>query len=206
MRHCGACRRELAPVQGTRRLQRVRLFPRSFVLYRPWIPGEHCRGICAVVCVTAYLRGFEEDSRSEVVFWIDEWSFDLRKRKALFSSSSHWHSSDLLSLEKCLSVCIAGKGNNSLQHYNLVHKFIPMPQAMKITATKAAVDKDWEILRKFWNGTWRKWETSKWSMKPGIMEEAFMLRHWRICVILRIRSWSLDIKNTKVQLYSEVTV
>ena len=32
----------------------------------------------------------------------------------------------------------AGKGNNSLQHYNLVHKFIPMPQAMKIPAAKAA--------------------------------------------------------------------
>ena len=31
---------------------------------------------------------------------------------------------------------IAGKGNNSLQHYNLVHKFIPMPQAMKIPAAK----------------------------------------------------------------------
>ena len=29
---------------------------------------------------------------------------------------------------------IAGQGNNSLQHYNLVHKFIPMPQAMKIPA------------------------------------------------------------------------
>ena len=27
---------------------------------------------------------------------------------------------------------IAGKGENSLQHYNMVHKFIPMPQAMKI--------------------------------------------------------------------------
>ena len=27
---------------------------------------------------------------------------------------------------------IAGKGDNSLQHYNLVHKFIPMPQALKI--------------------------------------------------------------------------
>ena len=26
---------------------------------------------------------------------------------------------------------IAGKGDNSLQHYNVVHKFIPMPQAMK---------------------------------------------------------------------------
>ena len=33
---------------------------------------------------------------------------------------------------------IAGKGENSLQHYNLVHKFIPMPQAMKILAAKAA--------------------------------------------------------------------
>ena len=29
---------------------------------------------------------------------------------------------------------IAGKGYNSLQHYNLVHKFIPMLQAMKIPA------------------------------------------------------------------------
>ena len=39
---------------------------------------------------------------------------------------------------------IAGKGENSLQHYNLVHKFIPMPQALKIPAAKAAVDKEWE--------------------------------------------------------------
>ena len=38
---------------------------------------------------------------------------------------------------------IAGKSENSLQHYNLVHKFIPMPQAMKIPAAKAAVDKEW---------------------------------------------------------------
>ena len=27
---------------------------------------------------------------------------------------------------------------NSLQHYNLVHKFIPMPQAMKIPAAKSS--------------------------------------------------------------------
>ena len=50
---------------------------------------------------------------------------------------------------------IAGKGDNSLQHYNLVHKFIPMPQAMKIPAAKAAVDKEWEKLEKIpaWNMT-----------------------------------------------------
>ena len=48
---------------------------------------------------------------------------------------------------------IAGKGNNSLQHYNLVYQFIPMPQAMKILAAKAAVDKEWEKLDKIlvWN-------------------------------------------------------
>ena len=38
-------------------------------------------------------------------------------------------------------------------HYNLVHKFIPVPQAMKIPAAKAAVDKDWENWRKFRRGT-----------------------------------------------------
>ena len=43
---------------------------------------------------------------------------------------------------------IAGKGDNSLQNCNLVHKFIPMPQAMKIPAAKAAVNKEWEKLEK----------------------------------------------------------
>ena len=48
---------------------------------------------------------------------------------------------------------IAGKGDNSLQHYNSVHKFIPMPQALKIPAAKAAVDKEWEKLEKIRRGT-----------------------------------------------------
>ena len=30
----------------------------------------------------------------------------------------------------------AGERDNSLQHYNLLHKFIPMPQALKIPAAK----------------------------------------------------------------------
>ena len=48
---------------------------------------------------------------------------------------------------------VAGKGENSLLHYDLVHKFIPMPQAMKIPAAKAAVDKEWEKWRTFWRET-----------------------------------------------------
>ena len=39
---------------------------------------------------------------------------------------------------------IAAKGINSLSHYNLAHKFIPMPQALKIPDAKAAVEKEWE--------------------------------------------------------------
>ena len=43
----------------------------------------------------------------------------------------------------------AGKGAHSLHHYNLAHKFIPMPQAMKIPAAKEAVDKALRELENF---------------------------------------------------------
>ena len=62
---------------------------------------------------------------------------------------------------------IAGKGENSLQHQNLVHKFIPMPQAMKIPAAKAAVDKDWEKLEKI-----SAWNLTKVRSKKEVIDEA----------------------------------
>ena len=62
---------------------------------------------------------------------------------------------------------IAGKGENSLQHYNLVHKFIPMPQALKIPAAKAAVNKEWEKLEKF-----SAWNLTKVRSKSEVIEEA----------------------------------
>ena len=42
----------------------------------------------------------------------------------------------------------AGKGINSLIHNNLVHKFIPMPKAMKMPDAKAAVEKETDKLEK----------------------------------------------------------
>ena len=62
---------------------------------------------------------------------------------------------------------IAGKGENSLQHYNLVHKFIPMHQAMKIPAAKAAVDKEWEKLEKI-----SAWNLTKVRSKKKVIDEA----------------------------------
>ena len=40
-----------------------------------------------------------------------------------------------------------------MSHYNLVHKFIPIPQAMKIPDAKEAVDKEWKKLETIpaWN-------------------------------------------------------
>ena len=62
---------------------------------------------------------------------------------------------------------IAGKGENSLQHYNLVYTFIPMPQAMKIPAAKAAVDKEWEKLEKI-----SAWNLTKVRSKKEVIDEA----------------------------------
>ena len=62
---------------------------------------------------------------------------------------------------------VAGRGNNSLQHCNLVHKFIPIPQAMKTPAAKAAVDKEWEKLEKI-----LAWNITKVRRKSEVIDEA----------------------------------
>ena len=58
---------------------------------------------------------------------------------------------------------VAGKGH----HYNLVHTFIPMPQAMKIPLAKAAVDKEWEKLEKI-----PAWDLTKVRSKSEVIDEA----------------------------------
>ena len=58
-------------------------------------------------------------------------------------------------------------GESLLQHYNLVHKFIPMPRAMKIPAAKAAVDKEWEKLEKI-----SAWNLTKVRGKKEVIDEA----------------------------------
>ena len=63
----------------------------------------------------------------------------------------------------------AGRGSNSLQHYNLVHKVIPMRQAMKIPAAKAAVDKEWEKFEKI-----PPWDITKVRNKSEVIDEARM--------------------------------
>ena len=64
---------------------------------------------------------------------------------------------------------IAGKEENSEPHYNLVHKFTPMPHAVKIPVAKAAVDKEWEKLEKF-----SAWNLTKVRGEKEVIDEARM--------------------------------
>ena len=65
---------------------------------------------------------------------------------------------------------IAGKGENSSQHCNLVHLYVPVPQAVKIPAAKAVVDKEWEKLEKI-----SAWNLTKVKSKKQVIDEARML-------------------------------
>ena len=101
---------------------------------------------------------------------------------------------------------IAGKGENSLYHCNLVHKFIPMLQAMKIHAAKAAVDKEWENFEKI-----SAWNLTKVRSKKEVIDEARMSGatvHFAslmdICHLKNAELEAKSTKNTKVELYSEV--
>ena len=91
---------------------------------------------------------------------------------------------------------IAGKGNNSLQHYKLVHKFIPMPQAMKIPAAKAAADKEWEKLEKI-----SVWNLTKVRSKKEVIDEARTTGakvHFASCMdVCHLKNAELEAKHQK---------
>ena len=48
------------------------------------------------------------------------------------------------SVPKIMMITSQAKDTNSMTHYNLIHKFIPMPQAMKVPDARAPVDKEWK--------------------------------------------------------------
>ena len=71
------------------------------------------------------------------------------------------------SLPTCHEDHSARKGDNSLQHYSMVHNFIPLPQAIKISEARAAVDTEWEKLEKI-----PAWDITKVRNKSDVIDEA----------------------------------
>ena len=100
---------------------------------------------------------------------------------------------------------IAGKVDNSLQHENLVQTSIPMPQAMKIPAAKAAVDKEWDKLEKI-----SAWSLTKVRSKSVVIDEArtkgAKVHFASLMDTCHSKNAELEAKhqNTEVELYSEV--
>ena len=86
-------------------------------------------------------------------------------------------------------------------------KFIPMPQAMKIPAAKAAVDKEWEKLEKI-----PAWNLTKVRSKAEVIDEArtkgIKVHFASLMDICHLKNAELETntKNTKVELYSEATL
>ena len=131
---------------------------------------ENARKLRGIYFIDPRIRNSKKPSRTRVRSWKHQWLLlcPVKLRKNCGSGASNKIQTKLAcileanestrmrmgnSIPQNHEDHIAGKGENSLQHYNLVHKFIPMPQAMKIPAAKAAVDKECENWRKFRRGT-----------------------------------------------------
>ena len=87
---------------------------------------------------------------------------------------------------------IAGKGQNSVLHCNLVHQFLPMPQAMKVRYAKVAVVKKWKMLE-----TIPAWDVRELKSRNNNKV------HFAAHVIYRIRRWSHNFRSTKEGLCFE---
>ena len=90
---------------------------------------------------------------------------------------------------------IAGKGENSLQHHNLVHTFIPMPQTMQIPA---AVDKECETLENI-----SAWNLTKVRSKKEVIDEArtsgATVHFASLMDICHLKNAELEAKHQKIQ-------
>ena len=87
---------------------------------------------------------------------------------------------------------IVRKGDKSLQHYNLVHKFISMPQAMKIPAAKAAVDKEWKQLEKI-----SAWNLTKVRSKKEVIDEDAKVHFASLMDTCHLKNAELETKHQK---------
>ena len=100
------------------------------------------------------MENIKKPSKMRGESWKFQWMRPCRERKGPKKQSSFQEteakSSEIKRLEssppKDHEDHIASKRYNSMTRYNLMHEFIPMPQAMSIPDAKAAVDKEWKKL------------------------------------------------------------
>ena len=90
---------------------------------------------------------------------------------------------------RILRIILQEKNGIPLSRYNLVHKFVPKRQAMRIPDAKAAVRK----IVKNWRNTSMaadEGQKQKWNDHLNKENKKYILRRHGIFVIFRTRSWS----------------
>ena len=96
---------------------------------------------------------------------------------------------------------IAGKGKNSLQHYNLVHKFYSFASSHENSRSNSSIGQGMGKIGELRCWIWRKSEVRKrWSMKQGQMAQKFISPHRWTSVIWKMLNWRQSTENTKVEL------
>ena len=103
---------------------------------------------------------------------------------------------------------IAGKGDNSMNHFYLVHEFIPMQKAIKIRDANAAVEKEWKKLE-----TIQAWKLDKVENMQEVVLEARRNKskvHFAalmdLCDLKNVEFRTETPESTKVESCSEVTL
>ena len=85
-----------------------------------------------------------------------------------------------------------------MTHYSLVHKFIPMPQAMKIPDAKAAVDKEWTKLETIPAWNLEKSQEQKGGYSGTTKREKKKVHFASLMDICHLKKCRVPTKTTKV--------
>ena len=114
-------------------------------LERPMAPAMPCKenGEATLKCQATLSKeskiGSDKEFRTMYACMVESHQSTRQRAESLQSKSHEYR--------------IAGEGFTSMNRHNLVHKFIPMPQAMKIPDAKSASHKEWKKLKTIhaWN-------------------------------------------------------
>ena len=99
---------------------------------------------------------------------------------------------------------VAGKGFNSVSHYNLVHKFIPMPPATKIPGCESRSGQGMEEARKVASLAIEQGKEQKGGYSGSTKREKKKVIDGHLSS-QKVRSQNQSIKSTKDESCSEVT-
>ena len=94
-----------------------------------------------------------------------------------------------------------------MTHYNLVHKFSPMPQTLKKHLdAKTTVDKEWKKLETIPSSIWTKLRSKKELIMEAPRDKKKKVHLMDICHLKKMRSYNQSYRSMKVESCSEVTL